>query len=136
MTPARMRRWLKPDQGYAILAAAQEFAAASEAERFIPTALSGVNVDLHVRKLTRGDPERAARVRRAVALLLAQLRTPTRVYYCVQTTFGHSGSDADSTRLVDCMLDERLDVVLAGLEDGSFDAWHHMEAGALHNHGW
>ncbi len=152
LSPARMRRWLKPDQSYRIvdawlddvpwclageflvqdgkadkvIAAAEEFAAASGDERFISTTLAGANLDLAVRKLTRGDPSHAARVRRVLELLLAQLRTPTRVDECLHTTFG-----VEDTRLVDHLLDDRFEAVLASLEGGSFDAWHHMKTGRL-----
>lgn len=163
LTPARMRRWLKPGQSYSIfdgwlaedvpwnqaaeflvedgktwkvIAAAEEFASASDDERYISESIAGGNLDQHVRPLTRGDEARAARVRRVVELLLAQLRTPTRVHSCLQTTFGPGDSPEEMVRLVDCLLDDRLEAVLSSLEDGSFDAWHHMEVGQFHGYGW
>lgn len=163
LSPSAMRRWLKPDQNYPILdgwvaddvpwtlaaefliedgktwkvvAAAEEFAAATPAERFISTSLAGGNLDLHVRPLTRGDARHAERVRRVMELLLAQLRTPTRVRECLQTTFGPGNRPEEDVRLVDCLLDDRFDAVLASLETGTFDAWQHLQSGRYHAYGW
>jgi hypothetical protein len=163
LSPPGMRRWLKPDQNYPILdgwvadgvpwtlaavfliedgktsqviAAARDFAAATPAERFISTAIGGGNLELHVRPLTRGDAHHAERVRRVIELLLAQLRTPTRVRGCLETTFGSGHGPEDMVRLVDCLLDDRFDAVLAALEEGTFDAWRHLRTGRYHGYGW
>lgn len=163
LSPSAMRRWLKPDQNYSILdhwlrddvpwmmaaefliedgktalvvAAAEDFAAATPAERFISTSICGGNLDLQVRRLTRGDVQHTERVRRVIELLLAQLRTPTRVWRCLHTTFGPGDGPEDLVRLVDCLLDDRFDTVLAGLEAGTFDAWRHLETGRYHGYGW
>ena len=101
----------------AVIAAAEDFAAASADERFISLACL-CDLDA-VRRLTHGDADRTAKVVRIAKILTQRMRKDVLVNETLQTTF--SGDLEDTTRLVDWMLDERLDQALSALESGELD---------------
>jgi hypothetical protein len=116
----------------AVVAAAETFAAASPDERFISRACA-CNLE-SVRRLTHDDPGRTAKVREIVQILLNRLRKDQAVDEALQTTL--SGDFVDTTRLVDWMLDDRLDYALESLRDGTTDPVALRERGPMFYVGW
>jgi hypothetical protein len=89
----------------AVVAAAEEFAAATPDERYVSQTLL---CDLEsVRRLTHGDPDRLAMVVDIARRLKHALRKEVHVNEVVQQVLS-GGFDGDETRLIDWMLDERL----------------------------
>jgi hypothetical protein len=145
LTPPRMRSWLaNPDRSYgvsvgfeifgvdfrqvpthaiedghvdAVIAAAEEFAAASADERYICLTLVCRLDD--ARRLTHENPQRTAMVKRIAELLHSRLRKDVAVHEALKTTL--SGDLEDLTRLADWMTDERLPRALEALETGVID---------------
>ncbi len=116
----------------AAVAAAERFAAASPDERFISLTC---NCNLEsVRRLTHDDPGRTAVVREIAQILLDKLRKDQAVNEALQTTL--SGNFDDTTRLVDWMLDQRLDQALECLRDGTIDPVALRDAGPMFYVGW
>jgi hypothetical protein len=160
LNPPTMRRWLShPDCSYSLdigrtlldvpwlagpveaielghsaaaVAAAKTFAAASPDERFISLTCT-CNL-ASVRRLTQDDPERTAKVREIAQILLDKLRKGQAVNEALQTTL--SGNLVETTRLVDWMLDERLDRALEQLRDGTIDPVALRESGSMFYVGW
>lgn len=159
LSPAQMRRWIKPEQNYSIdsgrriqgvpwrtaalfliedgradlvIEAAEEFADATPTERWISSTLCGRHLD-EVRRLTREDPDRTERVRAVLTHLLAQLRTPTRVDECLCSTFP---SGDWFSRPIDCLLDDRFAAMADLLLSDDFDPWQHLERGMLSPAWW
>lgn len=115
-----------------VIAAARAFAAASPEERFISrTFLCDLD---EVRRLTHGDPTRAAQVAEVARLLLNRLRKDTIVNEALQTTFGTG--EMEHLRLVDCLLDDRLSEVLDDLKSRRLDPVQLHRSGKLHFYGW
>lgn len=118
--------------------AATPFAEASEHERFISlTFLCTLDA---VRRLTDGDWERTAQTVEIARLLLNRLRKDTVVNEVLQmllvARFGPHAADHGPTRLVDCMLDDRLPLVLDDLKHCRLDPVALLEEGDLDFYGW
>jgi hypothetical protein len=115
-----------------VIAAAREFAAASEDERYIArTLVCGLDA---VERLTHGDPGRTAQVKQAAEMLVNKLRKPIAINEALQTTL--SGDYEDQTRLIDWMLDDRLEKAVHGLEAGVIDPVELRAKGSLMMVGW
>jgi hypothetical protein len=100
----------------AVLAAADEFAAATPQERTIAR-LFGADVEA-ARRLTRSDPGRARVIAAIAEDLLERLGAPERVCYVAQTKVPGHGD----RRIVDRLLAGEEDLVAAELADGRIDA--------------
>ena len=117
----------------AVLAAAEDFAAATPEERFLSQTLL---CDLDgVRRLTHGDPGRTAMVVDIARRLKNALRKEVHVNEVVQQVL--SGSfDADQTRLIDWMCDDRLPDALEAIATGRIDPVALNHQNALGFWGW
>jgi hypothetical protein len=117
----------------AVIAAAEEFAAATPDERYISQTML---CDLDgVRRLTHGDPDRTAMVVDIARRLKNALRKEVHVNEVVQQVL--SGSfDGDQTRLVDWMLDERLADALEAITTRRTDPVALNQQNALGFWGW
>jgi hypothetical protein len=114
----------------AVLAAAEEFAAATPEERTIAR-LFGGDVSA-VRRLTRSDPERTRTILGIAEALLERLGAPERVCYVGQTRLPSHGD----RRLVDRLLAGEEATVAAELADGRIDARALERTGELVLTGW
>jgi len=117
----------------AVVAAAEEFAAATADERYLSQTLL---CDLEeVRRLTHGDADRTAMVVDIARRLKNALRKEVHVNEVVQQML--SGSfDGDQTRLIDWMLDERLPDALEAISTGRIDPVALNQQDALGFWGW
>ncbi|WP_157591764.1 hypothetical protein [Solirubrobacter soli] len=114
----------------AVLAAAEEFAAAAPEERTIAR-LFGCDVAA-ARRLTRSDPERTRAILAIAEDLLERLGAPERVCYVGQTKLPGHGD----RRLVDRLLAGEEADVAAELADGRIDARSLERTGELVLIGW
>jgi hypothetical protein len=118
----------------AVVAAAEEFAAASPDERYISRTLL-CELD-GVRRLTHGDPVRTGMVVGIARRLKNALRKEVRVNEVVQQVLSGSLVDGDQTRLVDWMLDERLADALDAITTDRIDPVALAKQDALDFRGW
>jgi hypothetical protein len=118
----------------AVIAAAEEFAAATPDERYISQTLV-CQLD-GVRRLTHGDPDRTAMVVDIARRLKAALHKEVHVNEVVQQVLSGSLLDGDDTRLIDWMLDERLPDALATITSGRIDPIALNQQDALAYYGW
>lgn len=118
----------------AVIAAAEEFAAATPDERYISQTLI-CELD-GVRRLTHGDPDRTAMVVDIGRRLKNALRKEVHVNEVVQQVLSGSLFDGDQTRLVDWMLDERLPDALEAITTNRIDPIALNQQDALAYHGW
>jgi hypothetical protein len=117
-------------EGDAVLAAAEEFAAATPDERAIARLFGG---DIGAaRRLTGSDPDRTRVILGIATGLLERLGTPERVCYAGQTRLGGH----DERRIVDRLLAGDEDAVAAELADGRIDARALERTGELVLTGW
>lgn len=120
----------RPD---AVVAAAEEFAAATPDERFISQTLL-CDLD-RVRRLTHRDPDRTAVVVDIARRLKNALHKEVHVNELVQQVLSGSFED-DQTRLIDWMLDERLPDALEAIITGRIDPVALNQQDALGFWGW
>jgi hypothetical protein len=113
-----------------VLAAAEQFKAASREERAISRSL-GCDID-DTRRLTGRVPTRAAAIARLVELLRNRLRKPEHVADVAQTRL----PSHDGQRMVDLILEGREQDVLADLASGRIDPHALLEDGELELWGW
>jgi hypothetical protein len=118
----------------AVIAAAEEFAAASSEERYISRTLL-CELD-GVRRLTHSDPARTAIVVDIARRLKNALRKEVHVNEVVQQVLSGSLVDGDQTRLVDWMLDERLADALEAITTGRIDPVALNQQEGLDFRGW
>jgi len=118
----------------AVIAAAEEFAAATPDERYISQTLV-CELD-GVRRLTHGDPDRTAMVVDIARRLKTALRKEVHVNEVVQQVLSGSLLEGDQTRLVDWMLDERLPDALEAIATGRIDPIALNQQDALAYYGW
>jgi hypothetical protein len=116
-----------------VVAAARDFAAATDDERYISRTLL-CDLDA-VRRLTRGEVDRTAMVVEIARRLINSLQKEVHVNEVLQQVL--SGSfDSDQTRLVDWMTDERLPDALEALASGRLDPVALNRQDALGFWGW
>lgn len=118
----------------AVIAAAEEFAAATPDERYISQTLV-CELD-GVRRLTHGDPDRTAMVVDIARRLKTALRKEVHVNEVVQQVLSGSLLDGDQTRLIDWMLDERLPDALEAITTARIDPIALNQQDALAYYGW
>jgi hypothetical protein len=87
-----------------------------------------------VERLTHGDGARTAQVKQAAEMLVNKLRKAIAINEALQTTL--SGDYEDQTRLIDWMLDDRLEKAVHGLEAGVIDPVELRAKGSLMMVGW
>jgi len=108
-----------------VMSAAEDFAAADPDERAISS--SFLCTLAQVRRLTHEDPTRTKQVADVAQLLMSRLRNDTAVNEVLQTRLiprqnpDGSFNDEQMARLVDCLSDQRLPVVLQDLRSGQLD---------------
>lgn len=113
-----------------VLAAAEEFAAASEDERFIARWFGGNVQD--VRRLTGGDAARARVVAQIAERMKNELRKPEHVAEGAQTVLPHP----DGRRMVDVILDGGEGSILTEVDARQIDLQALLADGELEFWGW
>lgn len=122
-----------------VIAAAKEFAAASPEERHISlTFLCSIE---QVRRLTHQRARRTAQLLDVAQLLRNKLGKETVIDEVLKTLLAPrqtewSGTPQPQTRLVDCLADERLPVVLEDLREGRIDVVDLHRHGDVDYYGW
>jgi hypothetical protein len=111
----------------------QDFAAADPDERAISS--SFLCTLEQVRRLTHEDPARRQQILEVARLLIARLGKDTIVNEALQTLLAPR-QDPEGTRLVDCLLDQRLTVVLQDLRSGQLDPAAFDRERDLDFYGW